>query len=175
MKRFTLVFLTCLLAFTVATSVEAKKKKKSFDTTIYAGKSPEEAMSALVAEARESVKAESWEKIAIARVLLLGGKEAAGKALLDEVASSADGSDFIRIGRVYHEAGDWPAAKAAFDRVVELEPKDADWLAEIGGHYNLAGDRERAEELFARSFALEPNNWRNMLKAAGSYTGVRPD
>ncbi len=176
MRHLSLILASCLLALAFAGPSEAKKKKKQpIDPAQYVGQSTTDAMAALVAGARASVKEDTWETIAIARVLLLGGQEAEGTKMLDAVADKGDASDLVRVGRVYQEAGDWPAAKKAFDRVVELEPKDADWLAEIGGYYNLAGDRERAEELFGRSFEIEPTNWRNMLKAAGSYTGVRPD
>ncbi len=176
MRRLPTIFLTCLLALMLSGSAEAKKEKQQpIDPALYIGQSTGDAMAALVAQARESVKAESWEKIAIGRVLLLGGHPEEGRALLAEVAAAGDASDLVRIGRAYHESGDWPAAKQAFDKVISEEPRDADWLAEVGGYYNLAGDRQRAEELFSRSFDIEPANWRNMLRAAGSYSGVRPD
>jgi tetratricopeptide (TPR) repeat protein len=89
--------------------------------------------------------------------------------------SKAEAGDFIRVGRVYWEAGEWDKAKTTFDKVLSLEPKDADWLAEIGAYYNLKGDRAHAEELFARSLAVDAGNVYNTAKMAGSYVGVAPD
>ena len=42
-----------------------------------------------------------------------------------------DSGDVIRIARVYAHAGDWAKAKPLFDLVIEMEPKDSDWLVEV--------------------------------------------
>lgn len=65
------------------------------------------------------------------------------------------GSDWLRIGRIYLEAGEWDKATGAFDKALAASPKDAPWMAEIGGHYNMKGDRAKAEEYFAKSFSIE--------------------
>jgi Flp pilus assembly protein TadD len=85
-----------------------------------------------------------------------------------------DAGDWVRIGRVYDEAGEWDKARTAFDKVLQLQPDDEDWLAEIGAYYLLQGDRAHAEELFTRSFKRQPNNHWNALKAAAAFLKVAP-
>jgi tetratricopeptide (TPR) repeat protein len=86
----------------------------------------------------------------------------------------ADPGDWVRIGRVYYEAGEWDKARAAFDKVLQMKPDDEDWLAEIGAYYVIKGDRARGEELFTRSFKREPNSLWNALRAAAAYLKVAP-
>ena len=76
-------------------------------------------------------------------------------------------------GGFFPAKGEWDKARSAFDTVIAMKPKDADWLAEIGAYHNLQGDREKAEELFQRSFAAG-NSLNNVLNVAGSYVGVTP-
>ena len=150
-------------------------KKEDVPPSVYSGKPPAEAASALLGIARAYAEEGSHENIHVARVYLLGGMEAEGEAILQRVLSGAEvkAGDWIRAGRVYAQAGRWDEARRAFDRVVEMEPRDEDWLAEVGAFYNLNGDRSKAEELFARSFAEKPL-LKNILAAAGSYVGVDP-
>ncbi len=111
----------------------------------------------------------------MARVFFLSGQPARGQAIFDDIIDTkVEASDWVRMGRVYHEAGDWESARNAFERVIELKPDDEDWMAEIGAYHNLHGDRERAEELFRISFEEDPTNDRNLATAAGSYVGVEP-
>jgi tetratricopeptide (TPR) repeat protein len=142
---------------------------------LFTGKAPREAASALLETAHGQAEDGSWENIAVARVYyLMGEKQKAGEILDHVLAGKLKGNDWIRIGRLYAEAGEWPKAKEAFDKAIVLEPKDAEYAAEVGAYYNLNGDRARAEELFARSFARKGDNVWNTLNVAGSYVGVRP-
>jgi tetratricopeptide (TPR) repeat protein len=149
--------------------------RKVVDPGLFVGAPPPQAASALLKLAREQAGNGSWERIAVARFLILGGRRDECQAIIDEVlAGKPEASDWVRIGRVYVEAGDWDRAKDMFAKVVEAKPKDADWLAEIGAYYNLKGDRAKAEELFVRSFEADPENYKNLAAAGGSYLGVTP-
>lgn len=150
-------------------------KNAKVESEMYVGKSPTEAAAALQALAEQQAGKGTWERIAVARVYFLSDQTAKGQAIFDAIAVDDEPSDWIRMGRVYNEVGDWPKAKDAFDRVLAKKPKDEDWLAEIGAYYNLHGDREAAEEFFRRSFAEDAENHRNTSMVAGSYLGVQPD
>jgi tetratricopeptide (TPR) repeat protein len=142
---------------------------------LYAGKAAHEAALSLLEVARGQAGDGSWENIGVARVYYLMGEKQKAREILDRVmAGKLKGNDWIRIGRLYAEAGQWPKAKDAFDKAVAMEPKDAEYAAEVGAYYNLNGDRDHAEELFARSFARKDDEVWNTLNAAGSYVGVRP-
>ena len=95
--------------------------------------------------------------------------------MFDAVTSKkAEASDWFRIGRVYWEAGEWDKAKGAFDKALQMSPKDAPWLSEIGAYYNLKGDRARAEEMFDQSYKIESEEVWATLNMAGSYLGIKP-
>jgi len=50
----------------------------------------------------------SWERIAVGRVYYLGGMKSEGQAIFDQVLGKQDeGSDLIRVARVYRQAGKW--------------------------------------------------------------------
>ena len=146
-------------------------------SSAYSGKSKEQAAAALLDAGQTLAGAGSWERIFVGRTRYLGGDKAAGQAAFDAIlnGAKAEGGDYVRVARVYWEAGEWDKARPLFDKALALEPKDADWLAEIGAYYNLKGDRAHAEELFARSLAEDPANSYNVTKMAGSYLGVEPD
>jgi len=155
----------------------AVARKKGVDPSLYKGQEPQQAMLALMQVAEQQAGDGSWENLHVARTYLLAGETEQGQAVIDKVVSrgkKVEASDWIRIGRIYFEVGDWDRARDAFEKVLTMKPKDEDWLAEIGAYYNLKGDRERAEELFARSFELDGNNHHNTAMAAGSYVGVAP-
>jgi tetratricopeptide (TPR) repeat protein len=148
---------------------------KKVDPTIYQGKPPEQAARALLEAAQVQAGSGSWQNIAVARVYYLMGDRAAANAILERFpVDKLKGNDWIRIGRLYVEAGEWDKAKEAFDHLLAVDPDDPDYQAEIGAFYNLHGDRARAEELFARSFAKDPSDVWATANAAGSYVSVRP-
>jgi len=163
--------------FVLGAAVGLAAAKVKVTTAAYSGKSKEEAAAALLQSAEAIAGNGSWERIFVGRTRYLGGDKAAGQAMFDRALGSpkAEAGDNIRVARVYWEAGEWDKARPLFDKVLALEPKDADWLAEIRAYYNVKGDRAHAEELFARSLAEDSANVYNVAKMAGSYLGVQPD
>ena len=141
---------------------------------LYHGKSNEEAALALVEQAKIQTDGGSWERIAVGRVLYLGGHKAEGQAIFDAIlADKPEDSDEFRIARVYAEAHEWTKAKPLFDRFVSESPKDEKGLADVGAYYLLNGDRATAESLFDRSFERKDELWAT-VSAAGAYLGVPP-
>jgi len=141
----------------------------------YHGKSKDDAARALLDMARVHAGDGSWERIAIARVLYLGGRKAEGQAMLDALlAGDHEDSDEFRIARLYREAGEWSRARPLFERFAANHPRDEKGLAEIGAYTLLAGDRDGAERLFDRSFGVAAEFWATVA-AAGAYLGVTPE
>lgn len=150
-------------------------KKPGVDSSAWQGASPEEAADRILELSAGFAGNDSWENIHLARVQYLAGDQEEAEARFARFSGpGAEAGDLIRIARVYAQANEWEKAKPLFDRVVELEPKDEDWLVEVGAYYNLNGDREHAEELFERGFDGAPRALYNALTAAGSYVGVEP-
>ena len=173
--RKTIAVLVIALTFMLGAALGSfAAKKGGVSSVAWAGVSPEEAAANLLALAGDFAEDGSWQNIHLGRVHYLSGEKEQAEARFDRYRGGKDAGDLIRIARVYVQANEWDKAKPLFDRVVELEPKDEDWLIEIGAYYNLNGDREHAEELFARGFASAPKNLNNTLTAAGSYVGVAP-
>lgn len=166
---------TLILILAGAAAGAFAAKKLAIDTSYFAGKAPKEAGAALLSAATTLAGSDTFESIAVGRVLYLSGTQNEAKAIFDRVlAGKHAASDLIRIARIYQEAGDWKTAQPLFDQVLDLEPKDADWLAEIGAAYLKAGDRARAEALFGRSLAENSSSLRNSLRMASAYLGVAP-
>ena len=170
MRPRQILLMSTLFALGLAAGLEAGRDER-VAKDMYRGHSAEHAAATLLEVAMKQAGDGSWERIAVARMHYLSGDTARGAQIFSGI-DDRDASDWIRIGRVYWQAGEWEKARQAFDRVVEMKPKDEDWLAEIGAYYNLQGDRAKAEELFDRSFAEDPDNLYNTLAAAGSYLGV---
>lgn len=167
--------LVMVTIFVFGVSVGAMAAKVRLNAEDFIGKDPEAAGAALLDVARPMAGKDSWENIAIGRILYLCGEKSEGQEIFDQVTGrKQDGSDLIRIGRVYWEAGEWDKAKQAFDRALELEPKDAPWMAEIGAYYMLEGEREKAEGLFRKSVSIENDNFWSIVNMAAGYHGVRP-
>ena len=161
------------VVFVLGIAVGAFAAKKGVDKMLYSGKDKKEAAAALLDLATSQAGKGSWENIAVGRVHYLGGDKAAGQAIFDGIKKK-EGSDWMRIGRIYVEAKEWDKAKEAFDQALQLEKKDAPWLAEVGGYYNMHGEREAAEEMFDRSFSIESKEFWSTINIAGSYVGVKP-
>jgi tetratricopeptide (TPR) repeat protein len=173
MKRVHVAGVVLVFAAGVVVGLAASSPKSA--PALYSGKPPREAAAALLGVAEGQAGKGSWENIAVARGYLLMGDTARGGEILDRVlAGKMKGNDWMRVGRLWGEAGDWDKAKAAFEKALAADPDDAEYHAEVGAWYNLHGDRARAEELFAKSLAKKSDEVWNTLNIAGSYVGVKP-
>jgi tetratricopeptide (TPR) repeat protein len=167
--RTAMAMATALFCAGIGIGYAAQKNHPS----MYRGKTSEEAATSLIEAAKVQASKGSWERIAIGRVLYLGGHKAEGQAIFDAIlADEPEDSDEFRIARVYVEAHEWPKAKRLFDKVVAESPDDEKALADIGAYYLLNGDRATAESLFDRSF--ETSELWATISAAGAYLGVPP-
>jgi len=169
---------TSVIAATLAVSVAAglaAAAKKVFDTGLYVGKDRQAAAAALLAAATEQAGKGTWERLAVARIRYLSGDATGGQTIIDDVlAGKVDDSDWMRVGAIYYDAGEFDKALAAFDKAIELDPKDAENLAKAGAYYNLRGRREKAESLFAAAFERKPDEVWVTVYVAASFAGVRP-
>jgi tetratricopeptide (TPR) repeat protein len=118
----------------------------------------------------------TWERIAVGRAWYLGGDKAKGQQIFDGVTGGKKvaGSDWVRLGRVYAEAGEWDKAQAAFDHAFSAESDDDTGLLEYGALANVHKDRVKAEALFTRALKKNPGEFWHWVNAGGSYLGVRP-
>lgn len=171
MNKRTIVSLVFVLAVGIAVGALARGMK--IDPNSYRGKSKQEAAKALLEIARKQAGEGSWERIAVGRVYYLGGMKKEGQEIFDSL-KKREPSDWMRIGRIYREAGEWDKAKDAFDRALLGEPKNAAWQAELGAFFNLKGDRAKAEELFDKSFQNKSDEVWHTVNMAGSYVSVEP-
>jgi tetratricopeptide (TPR) repeat protein len=170
-KRSAVVLCAVFAAGIAAGAFGAKK----FDSALYHGKSKKEAGSGLLALARTQAGKGSWERIGVGRAYYLGGMKSEGQAIFDEITGKKpEASDWWRIGRVYYEANEWEKARTAFEKSLQLNPKDDRGWVELGSYYLLKGDRAKAEELFDKGFQIEANNEWNSAMAGGAYLGVKP-
>jgi tetratricopeptide (TPR) repeat protein len=162
-----------LLALGVIAALAASKTQA--DKALFAGRKPGEAAQLLLLVAETQAGKGTWERLGVARVHYLSGNKARGQELIDAVMKGkVDESDWMRLGRIYTEAKEWEKAKAAFEKAIAADPKDAGNLAEIGAWYNLRGERARAEELFEKALALKPSEVWVTSNIAGSYVDVEP-
>ena len=83
-------------------------------------------------------------------------------------------SDWIRVGRVYAEAGEWDKAQGAFDRALAMKADDDSGMIEYGALANLNKDRAKAEALFEKAMKKSPREFWHWVGAGASYLGVRP-
>jgi tetratricopeptide (TPR) repeat protein len=173
MRMRNLSLLVAVLVFGAVAGALARGR--SVDPNLYRGKSKREAAAALLDLSRTQAGKGSWENLAVARAYYLGGMKSEGQGIIESITSKkAVGSDWMRIGEIYYEAGEWQKAKEAFDRAMNMEPKNASYYSEAGAFYNLKGDRAKAEELFDRAFQLQSDEVWRTTDIAGSYLGVQP-
>src|SRR5207244_2187790 len=62
-----------------------------------------------------------------------------------------------QLGAFYYSQRRLPEAVAAFTRVIQLRPQDANAYLQRGSAYQVAGDRARARADFEKSIALDQN------------------
>jgi len=154
-----------------AIAVLAASKVARSDKALFEGKQPKEAALEMLAVAESQAEKGTWERIGVARVYYLMGEKAKAGEILDMLMQEKlKADDWIRLGSLYAEAGEWARAEEAFEKALAMDPKDPDYPAE----YNLKGDRAKAEELFAKSFSLKADEVWNTLNVAGSYVGIKP-
>jgi tetratricopeptide (TPR) repeat protein len=168
----------CFVLGAVAQSGLAQKKeskKPAFSPDLLKGDAP--AVAAVMLDgALQLAENGSWERIAVGRAWYLGGDKAKGQLILDGVASAKNvgRSDWIRLARVYDEAGEWDKAQAAFDKAFPASSDDDTGLVEYGALANLNKDRAKAEALFNRAMKKNPGEFWHWVNVGGSYLGVRP-
>ncbi|MGE5235999.1 MAG: tetratricopeptide repeat protein [Acidobacteriota bacterium] len=174
MRRGIIVGIVAAFAVGVVTGLVASTAKA--DKSLFENVGPREAAANLLGVAQLQAGKGSWENIGVARVYYLMGEKDHAREILDRVMKGKlKESDWMRIGRLYAEANEWPQAKEAFDKAIEAEPKDGGNLAEVGAWYNLHGDRAHAEELFGRAFGRKDDDVWVTANVAGSYVGVKPE
>ena len=166
---------TIVIVFALGVVVGAFARGRGIDPSVYHSKSKREAATALLDIARSQAGKGSWENIAVARAYYLGGMKSEGQAIVDSIIAKKEvASDWMRVGEIYYEAGEWQKAKEAFNRAMTMDSKNASYLSETGAFYNLKGDRAKAEELFDRAFQVESGEVWRTVDIAGSYVGVQP-
>ncbi len=168
----------CFVLGAVAQSGFAQKKesrKPAFSPDLLKGDA--QAVAAVMLDgALQLAENGSWERIAVGRAWYLGGDKAKGQQIFDGVtgARNVGRSDWIRLARVYDEAGEWDKAQAAFEKAFPASSDDDTGLVEYGALANLNKDRARAEALFNRAMKKNPEEFWHWVNVGGSYLGVRP-
>ena len=178
MKRASLIIGLCA-SFVLGVVVQAaitQAKKPTFSLDLVKGKDPKTAAAALLETATQLAGSGSWERIAVGRAWYLGGDKAKGQQIFDEVTNGkkVEGSDWLRIARVYVEANEWAKAQAAFEKVLAKDADDDSAMIEYGAFANVLKDRAKAESLFDKAMAKNAKDFWHWVGAGGSYLGVKP-
>lgn len=84
-----------------------------------------------------------------------------------EYPESAVGWRVLGWARLRSDTDD-EAARAAFERSLELDPKDDNSYVGLGAYYRRADDLDKASEMYAKAIELEPEN----PEAYSSMSGV---
>jgi serine/threonine-protein kinase len=85
-----------------------------------------------------------------------------------------DAETIARIGYTHRRLGDWPEVFAAFERVVELSPHDANLFYDLGGHSFLANRMyAEAAEAYARAEMLAPDLYDAAIHRGHTYVHWR--
>jgi len=176
--RLFVVGVACFVLGAVVQSGFAQKKetkKPVFSADLLKGDAKAVA-TVMLDDALQLAESGSWERIAVGRAWYLGGEKAKGQQIFDGVtaAKSVGRSDWIRLARVYVEAGEWDKAQLAFDKAFPPNSDDDTGLVEYGVLANLNKDRAKAEALFNRAMKKNPEEFWHWVNIGGSYLGVRP-
>jgi Tfp pilus assembly protein PilF len=126
---------------------------------------------ALLAEAYE--KAGRSDQAALARRRSLG--ETVAITPLPAIAPPAAGlpgakatpADLLTFGREALARGDAPAAQAAANRVVEVEPASSEGYRLLGDSYSARGEKALADAMWRQSLRLNERNEATLLSLAG--------
>jgi tetratricopeptide (TPR) repeat protein len=175
-SRAFLLGLACFALGALVQSGFAQGAKSGFDPSVYQGKDPKTAATAMLDRALTLAGNGSWERIAVGRAWYLGGDKAKAQQIFDGVTGGKKvaASDWFRIGRVYAEAGEWDKAKDAFERALAMDKGDDSGMLEYGALANVNKDRALAEGLFAKALGKNPKEFWHWVGAGASYLGVRP-
>lgn len=154
---------------------EEKLKDGRFAEVVYdLGKYPQEKLDrgawALLAEAYE--KAGRSDQAALARRRSLGETVAITPqpAIAPPVAglpgAKASPADLLAFGREALARGDAPAAQAAANRVVEVEPSSSEGYRLLGDSYSARGEKALADAMWRQSLRLNERNEATLLSLA---------
>ncbi len=66
-----------------------------------------------------------------------------------------------------------PAARAAYERAVRLDPRNADAWNALGLALHMEGNRDGAEASFSRALSVEPGHFAAQRNLAWTQGGVR--
>jgi tetratricopeptide (TPR) repeat protein len=78
-------------------------------------------------------------------------------------------------GLVDRRQGRWTEAVRNFDRAVELDPRNSDFLFEAGRNYSILRRYSESSELLRRMIAVAPHNWGPPVFRAGLAFQERAD
>lgn len=97
-------------------------------------------------------------------------KEEAGKALLIQARSQAEGGswELIAVGRVYYLAGMKSEGQAIFDKVLSKKAESSDFFR-VARVYQEAGEWTKAKELFDRFVKASPKNEKGLAEVGAYY------
>ena len=176
--RLFVLGVACFVLGAVVQSGFAQKKdtkKPAFSADLLKGDAKAVA-TVMLDGALQLAESGSWERIAVGRAWYLGGDKVKGQQIFDSVAGSKSvgRSDWIRLARVYIDAGEWEKAQTAFDKAFPPTSDDDTGLVEYGAFANLNKDRAKAEALFNRAMKKNPEEFWHWVNIGGSYLGVRP-
>ena len=112
----------------------------------------------------------------VGRAWYLGGDKTKAQQIFDGVTSakSVGRSDWIRLARVYIEAGEWDKAQAAFDNTFHATRPPRSPMVEYGVLANLNKDRAKPRPCSTRAMKKNPDKFWHWVNIGGSYLGVRP-
>jgi tetratricopeptide (TPR) repeat protein len=169
------VGLVCFVLGALVQSGLAQGKKPAYSSDMFKG-DPKMVAASLLDGALQLAESGSWERIAVGRAWYLGGDKARGQKIFDEVTGSrsVEGSDWVRVARIYAEADEWEKAQMAFDKALAIDKNDDSKMVEYGGFANANKDRAKAEMLFDQAFKKKPREFWHWVGAGGSYLGVPP-
>ncbi len=154
---------------------EEKLKDGRFAEVVYdLGKYPQDKLDrgawALLAEAYE--KAGRSDQAALARRRSLGETvaitplPAAAPAAVGLPGAKATPADLLAFGREALARGDAPAAQAAANRVVEVEPSSSEGYRLLGDSYSARGEKALADAMWRQSLRLNERNEATLLSLA---------
>ena len=168
--------IACFLGGLVVPTLIAQSKRPTWSLDLVRDKPTRDAAGTLLDGALQLAGNGSWERIAVGRAWYLGGDKARGQEIFDSVTTrrGVEASDWIRLGRVYSEAGEWEKAQAAYEKATAMDAGDDSVLLEYGAYANVHKDRAKAESLFDRALKESPREFWHWVGAGGSYLGVRP-